>query len=328
MTERERKQRKRLRYAWTLALVTAMVGSAGLFGEREIIFPEVAALGIGMWVVDKHVWRVRRWQVVLLMTVGAVAGLCLARYSPLPDPCNIAAAFLFAAACLMLSQTALVPLVSACILPVLLGAESWAYPIAVFLLTLALSAGQILMEKYGLREKIPYEPVPRHAAEAVRRWGFLLCTLLVIAAGPLYTGYTYCILPPLVVTFVEFSNAPAGFRKVPFTIFLLLTGAAVLGAGLQWIMHVWLGLPTWATCLPLLPALFTLFEWRGRLFAPAGAVALIPMIIPQEDLPLFPLQAAVGAAVFIATAYALFSRPLSVRRRAVALAARKGRNEA
>lgn len=323
----DRTARQRLvRYAWTVALVTAMVAASEIAGQREVLFPEAAALGIGMWVVDKHVWRVRRWQVVVLMSAGATIGLCLALYSPLPTAANLAAAFLFAAACLTFSKTALVPLLSAVMLPVLLGAESWYYPASVFVLTLTLSMGQAAMERSGLRRKIPYEPVPRRTSEAAKRWGLLLLVLLVVAFLPLRMGYTYCILPPLVVTFVEFANAPAGFRKVPVTIFLLLAGAALLGFGLHALLHVALGLPAWVTCLPLLPALFVLFEWRGRQFAPAGAVALIPLLIPSSELPRFPLQALVGAAVFVGTAHLLFSRPLPVRRRAVVMAARRNRS--
>lgn len=319
-------RRRLVRYAWTVVLVTAMVAVSELADQREVLFPEAAALGVGMWVVDKHVWRVRRWQVVVLMSTGATVGLCLALYSPLPTAANLAAAFLFAAACLTLTQTALVPLLSAVMLPVLLDAENWSYPLSVFVLTLVLSAGQLLMERIGLRRKIPYEAVPRRTGEALKRWGLLLLVVLVVAALPLRMGYTYCILPPLVVTFVEFANSPSGFRKVPFTIFLLLAGAALLGFGLHALLHVVLGLPAWVTCPVLLPALFALFEWRGRLFAPASAVALIPLLIPTSELPRFPLQALVGAAVFVGAAHLLFSRPLPVRRRAVALAAQRQRN--
>ena len=44
-----------------------MVGVSELMGEKEIIFPEMAALTIGMWIVDKKVWTVSRLKLVLLM---------------------------------------------------------------------------------------------------------------------------------------------------------------------------------------------------------------------------------------------------------------------
>ena len=36
-----------------------MVGVSELMGEKEIIFPEMAALTIGMWIVDKSMYLVR-----------------------------------------------------------------------------------------------------------------------------------------------------------------------------------------------------------------------------------------------------------------------------
>ena len=51
-----------------------MVGVSELMGEKEIIFPEMAALTIGMWIVDKKVWTVSRLKLVLLMSIGAIVG--------------------------------------------------------------------------------------------------------------------------------------------------------------------------------------------------------------------------------------------------------------
>lgn len=61
-----------------------MVGVSELMGEKEIIFPEMAALTIGMWIVDKKVWTVSRLKLVLLMSIRAIVGVCIVRYSPFP----------------------------------------------------------------------------------------------------------------------------------------------------------------------------------------------------------------------------------------------------
>ena len=78
-------------------MVMLMVGIAEWTGEKEIIFPEMAALAVGLWVIDKRVWKVGRWQLIGLMTAGAVAGVCIVRYSTLPLLCNLCLAFAFAA---------------------------------------------------------------------------------------------------------------------------------------------------------------------------------------------------------------------------------------
>ena len=66
--------KKRARYAASLGLVAAMVAAAELLGEQEVVFPEIAALAAGMWVIDKQVWRIARRQAVWVMTLAAAAG--------------------------------------------------------------------------------------------------------------------------------------------------------------------------------------------------------------------------------------------------------------
>lgn len=297
------------RYAFSLALITVMVAVAELAGEREVIFPEIAALAAGFWVVDKRVWHTTRLQAVLLMTGGALAGIAIVRFSPLPLAGNIALAFLFAAGCLFATGTTLVPMISACMLPVLLGADSLVYPAAVLTMLALLALGQRAMEGGGMRRPVVLSRRTRNLRGEALKWVQLLAALLLIAALPVRAGYTYLIVPPLVVTFVELSRPDAGLRKAPGLIFALIAAAAVLGAGLQLLLHTWLGLPSAVTACTVCALLFALFELSGRIFAPAGAVALVPLLIPEADLVWYPLQATAGAAVFIAAALILFRRP-------------------
>lgn len=135
-------------------MILLMIGVAELLHEKEIIFPEMAALTIGMWIVDKRVWKIKQWQMLLLMTLGACAGVLIVLCSPLPLVLNVAMAFLFAAVCLLFARASLFPLISACVLPVLLHTESWVYPLAVFVMTLALIAVQRWMELKGMRKRL------------------------------------------------------------------------------------------------------------------------------------------------------------------------------
>ena len=157
-----------------MAVVVLMVGVAERTGEREVIFPEMAALAIGMWIAPKRVWNVTRLQLVLLMGAGAVAGVCIVRWSPWPLAANLALAFAFAAGCLSLSRTTLVPLVSACMLPVLLHTESWVYPAAVTAMSLIVVAGQRAMERGGLRPEVYYDRPEWSWRRDGVRWVWLL----------------------------------------------------------------------------------------------------------------------------------------------------------
>ena len=122
--------RKLTRYLISLVMILMMVGLAEWTNEKEILFPEMTTLIIGLLIIDKRVWNVKRWQIILLMTLGAAVGICIVRYSPLPYVVNLCAAFAFAGASLLISRATLIPLISACVLPVLLHTESIVYPIA------------------------------------------------------------------------------------------------------------------------------------------------------------------------------------------------------
>lgn len=267
---------RRWRYLSAMAVVVLMVGVAERTGEREVIFPEMAALAIGMWIAPKRVWNVTRLQLVLLMGAGAVAGVCIVRWSPWPLAANLALAFAFAAGCLSLS--------------------------------LIVVAGQRAMERGGLRPETHYDRPEWNWRHDGVRWMWLLLAVLAVAVLPLSTGYRYCILPPLIVTFVEFANSKSGFRNRPVQVWLMLVAGATAGTLMEWMGHVWLGWSESVVALVVCACLFVMFERVGRYFAPVGAIALIPMIVPPQDLFWLPVQIACGAAVFIAVALLLFQR--------------------
>ena len=251
--------RKLTRYLISLVMILMMVGLAEWTNEKEILFPEMTALIIGLLIIDKRVWNVKRWQIILLMTLGAAVGICIVRYSPLPYVINLCAAFAFAGASLLISRATLIPLISACVLPVLLHTESIVYPIAVFSMSVSVVLVQI-------------------------------------------------ILPPLMVTFVEMVNSKAGFRNRPTQVFLFLTTVATLGTVLQIVGHHHLHLPESIVALTIAAILFLIFEWTGKYFAPSGALAFIPMLLPQEGLAWLPLEASIGAALFITIAMVVFQK--------------------
>ena len=253
------KHRKLTRYLISLVMILMMVGLAEWTDEKEILFPEMTALIIGLLIIDKRVWNVKRWQIILLMTLGAAVGICIVRYSPLPYVVNLCAAFAFAGASLLISRATLIPLISACVLPVLLHTESIVYPIAVFSMSVSVVLVQI-------------------------------------------------ILPPLMVTFVEMVNSKAGFRNRPTQVFLFLTTVATLGTVLQIVGHHHLHLPESIVTLTIAAILFLIFEWTGKYFAPSGALAFIPMLLPQEGLAWLPLEASIGAALFITIAMVVFQK--------------------
>lgn len=193
-------------------------------------------------------------------------------------------------------------------LPVLLHTETWIYPSAVFLLSAVLVAGQRLMEKGGLRRETDYVLSGREWKKEIFRWAALLFWVSLVAALSISCGCSYFIIPPLIVTFTEIVNSKAGFRNRPMQVFLFLVTGAALGTAFQIIGHTFLHLPETVVALLIICCLFAVFEWTGKYFAPAGALALIPLIVPQEGVHCLPLQAAAGAALFIAIGMLVFQQ--------------------
>ena len=270
--------KKKIRYCSALAMIALMVGVAELTGEREIIFPEMAALTIGLWISDKHIWQVGNRQLILLMTLAAVAGVLIVRYSPLPFIFNIVAAFVIAGMILTTQRSTLYPLVSALILPVLLHTTSWVYPLSVLAMTTIIITVKYIFERNGIRSRFEHTPSDQPIKSAFYIWtGMTVCILLIAAIG-YYSTYIYIIIPPLIVSFVEFVG------------------------------HFYLGLPLAVIAFSILIAVFGLFEWLGKFFAPAGAISLIPLLLPEEVLPYLPLEVFVGAVFFIAIAMIFFQK--------------------
>ncbi|MCV9930271.1 hypothetical protein OIU83_21615 [Flavobacterium sp. LS1R49] len=297
---------KLIRYLLALIIICLMAGVSEWLGEKEILFPEMAALVLGLWVVDKKIWTVGRPMLVVLMTVCAVFGILIVRYSPFPLLVNIGISFVFTSLCLSITRTTLIPITSAAMLPVLMGTHSFVYPVSVFIMSILVVFGQWLLVKNKLRQIITLNTKKGHYVHNPKHWIKLLFWLLAIAAIPVYFGKVYFIVPPLVVMFIEFSSSSAGFRNRPIQIYFIMIISAVLGALFQYYLHIVLGLPLVFTVLILFVCLFIFFEIAGKPFAPACAIALVPMIIPQQNLLSYPFQVAIGAGVFLFVAMIFF----------------------
>jgi len=297
---------KLIRYCFGLVMLGLMIGVSGYFKEKEIIFPEIAALILGLWIVEKRIWTISRSMVVILMTASAVFGVLLVLYSPYNLLINIAISFSFTSFCLYATGTNLIPIISASMLPVLLGTHSWVYPLSVFSMSLLLVSVQWILEKLGLRKIINSCSTKTPHKHSISHWIKLLMGLIIIALIPVYSHRLYIIVPPLVVTFVEFSSSSAGFRNRPVHIFFILIVSSIMGSLFQYILHYEIGLSEITTVLLLFICHFLFIEAIGKPFAPACAIALIPMIIPQQDILLYPLQVAAGSFIFLSAAMIFF----------------------
>lgn len=288
-----------------IIVVAAMVMAAELLHEKEIIFPEITALATGALVAPKRSWQTNRLLMVALIAVCSVTGVLIVQYIPMALWAQMLLAFALCQILYLFSRTTFAPMISAMVLPVFLGTTSWVYPVSAVALTVIISGLQLFFEKVGLREKETFSPLPlpskRDGMDMLLR--ILLAGIFIFVS--IKTGWRLCVAPPLLVAFTEFSRRNCQARKTPAKAVLLIGLCAGVGALCRWgCMTLEVPLPAAAVVSTL--AALLLMKGLNHYLPPAGAMAILPMLLPQESILLFPGQAILGISVLMGAALLFF----------------------
>ena len=294
-----------LPYVLTLILVGIMTFVAEILGEGEIIFPEITALAIGYMVTQKQGWKVNDSRMIALIAICAVAGVLTVRYIKVGLYLEILIAFVFAQILFMFSGTTFAPMISAIVLPVMMQTESFIYPIAAFLLTIAVVLFRRFLLKVKIRDKEDFQSVNLHAKSdtAVRT----IC-VAVVGFFAILSGFKFAIAPPLLVAFTEFSRPKNKARNKPVKTVLLITVCAFVGAVSRYVLNMTLGLPLTVAALTATAIMLVIVYCTKMYIPPAGALTILSMIIPSESVLLYPLQILVGTAVIMLISRLLFMK--------------------
>ncbi len=197
--------------------VVAMVGASVLVGSPEVLFPEMTAILCGAWIQPKQAWNVNRPRMLVLMTTGAVFGLVMNLAFPgIPLPVRAVIGYAFCALCMNIAGADMTPMLSAAILPMLLGTDSWIYPAAVFVLVALVEVGQVALERVGLREPIEYQPFRLPAEQALASWARRLGVFALFAVPAYATGNLFLAVPPLLVAYTELTRPDFTLRLRPW----------------------------------------------------------------------------------------------------------------
>ncbi len=288
-----------------ILLVVVMVAAAGLAQEKEIIFPEIAALSFGAWVMNKSPWESRNHHLWLSPSLAALTGVVLLRLIPSSPYLALAAAFILVAVQMKLLRSTVLPSLSAAILPIILRCDSWYYPLSVSILTGIIVLGRHTLDRINDGANVidiaapgKGKLTPKEDFGDFRHWTKLLAAVLIVAAFAIKYHGMFVIAPPLIVAFVELSKPHGTLRQKSGTIFVLLVLAAFsgvfwlyVGTRLQW--------PVWISAGLSMTSVYLFFHTLRLSFPPAAAIALLPMIIPAKNLWSFPWHVAIGSAAFI-----------------------------
>ncbi|SES71301.1 hypothetical protein SAMN05216348_10243 [Olsenella sp. KH3B4] len=286
--------------------VVAMVGASVLTGSPEVLFPEMTAILCGAWIQPRQAWNVNRPRMLALMTAGAVFGLVMNLAFPgIPLPVRAVIGYAFCALCMNVVGADMTPMLSAAILPMLLGTDSWVYPVAVFVLVALVELGQVALERAGLREPIDYQPFRLPAKKALASWTRRLVVFALFAAPAYATGNPFLAVPPLLVAYTELTRPDFTLRLRPWRAWAVLAVAGVIGT-LARNAVVTLGLPSPLVAAFAFAALVLAWNGLRTWLPPAGAVVLLAFLVPWQNPWIYAVEVALGAAVWVTAALLLF----------------------
>lgn len=284
----------------TVLLTALMTGAAEIFHDNEIIFPEIAALATGYLYAPKRAWQVNSVRMFCLISGCAVIGFLISVFLPWPLYLKVLVAFIIAQMIYIYSGTTLAPLISAVVLPVLIGTRSVSYIFSAVVMTLLIILCRQILVRAGIREDEPFVIQKKPDREAFR--GVLLRTAVVaiLLIPAISLGWRYLAAPPLLVAFTELT---AGWtpksEKKPLRVILLLTGCAAIGAASRYFLTVRLGLPL-ALSAALAVLVMLLILRRTSLFMPpAGAMTVLAMLIPEEALGAYVPEVFAAITIFM-----------------------------
>lgn len=290
----------------TVLPITCMAALSEITGEREIIFPEIAAIAAGSLVAPKMPWRTNSLRIFISIALSALLGLLIVFESPGPVWLQMAIAYGISQILFLSSRTTFAPMISAIVLPVMLQSNSIIYFFSACLFTAAILGIRSGFTHMEILESKSYDPLPipgrNEILSAVLRT-FTAAILIFVFSG---LRIRFAAAPPLLVAFTEFSRPSSPARKHPAFSVLLISGCAGIGALSRYILCMRLGLPLTLAAFASSVLFITVMHSFRSYIPPAGAIAILAMLIPEENVLLFPLQVLLGISVMMALDLALF----------------------
>lgn len=318
----------------TVLVVWLMVTIAALASNKEIVFPEITALAVGTLIAPTISWKTSRVKMVALIAISSVFGLIMALI-PLSIVIKVPVAFLVCNVILINSKTTFAPLISAAILPILMNSNSIIYPISAVLFTVVIIILEELLVMLGIKVREEYIP-----GKKPRKRDYLVVykrTIIVFALSIIAFGFfdKFYLAPPLLVAFTEFTNPLNKARKTPLKTIAVISLCAVIGAYSRIILSGLLGMPIILSAVVATVLLIITMSYAKMFIPPAGALAILPIIIPYKYVAIYPYEIFVGALVLMFVASTFFGdeteetegRLLKRKSTAGSSVERRGRNE-
>lgn len=296
----------------TIILVTLMILLSEVCHEKEFIFPEITALTVGAWLAPKQVWKTNKLKLVLLIAIYASIGIILVKYINIDIYFKILLGFGLCVSGLWLSKTTFAPLISATILPIIINSESWLYPIFATVMSILIVTGQTVLEKFDYRSCFEYVPVVTPLKETVNLNIKRLLFLALLAFIALRLNLPFMIAPPLIVAFVELSSNHPKLRHSALKLLLVTFLCSFGGAITRLLVSETVQLPLTISALIIVMIMLAVMAKTQTYFPPAGALAILPLLIDADLLVIYPFIIGLGFIFFIIGAFIITKTPLKI----------------
>ncbi|MDD4817513.1 MAG: hypothetical protein PHI85_06050 [Victivallaceae bacterium] len=280
-----------------MLLIAAMTAAAERFGRHELFFPELLAMAMGCLWMEARPWRTNRVLMVLSLVAGGWLGYALSLTTWPGTAGKIIIGYAICGVWLAGFRINVTPMLSACLLPLLIGGATWLYPLAITVEMTALAGCEQLFERYGLRRKTGFIPVEGSFCLRLCRWG-LLTAMLALLLYPARLIGGFAAAPPLIVGFSAFADLDRPARRhLPLGIFFC-AAAAALGVGGRR-LGLYFDLPAPLTVALLTAALALLCRGASYFLPPCAAAMLLAFLIPESGLTVYLWQLPSGAALLL-----------------------------
>lgn len=298
---------KQERYFFALLLIIIMFVIAQITQQDSVIFPEALAIITGTWVSNHQPWNTNKRRIFLLTAIASIVGVAIVKFLTISLFFQVLLAFILMSFLLGIMRTDFVPIFAACILPIYLKTTSWTYSISVSVMALTIIIGQWIMEKRHIKSKNKFVKNNFNIKIELNKWLKLLFVFILLSIIPLVSKNIFLLAPPLIVTLVELSNSKSKARQKPLNILFIFSCAAIIGSMSKFILNGYFSCPLIICVIFSCLLLFMLFDYTKIYFPPAGAILLLPMLLPLSSLKTFPLEVIIGTIFIIPIGIFIFN---------------------
>ncbi|MGO9451578.1 MAG: HPP family protein [Candidatus Binataceae bacterium] len=293
-----------------IAVIASIAFTTGVF---YVLFPELGALSNDVFTRPRGTWARAPLLLAITPPLAGVIGIFVTRLLPygltsvLADVCA-------SIALIIVMRSPVAPSISAGLLPLVLGVQSWWYPPAILFGTILLAALSIPWKRFSM-ERADGARTPAQVAEeamhaAPRDYSGLVPLILfvAIATGIVeLTGMRFILFPPLVVIGFEMFAHPATCPWAERSLILPIACFLSAAGGLLCLSMVGANPATAALSMAWGIAVLRSFNLHAP---PVLAVALLPMVMSR---PTWAYPISVGTGTLLLTLSFLLWNALPAR---------------